>query len=241
MVAFSLGAYLGLGGAHAQGHLQPKTTPEIAPAEWFLDVIVNLVGIAFLLWFFVNQFQHALAQSRTYATELEAYKASLEEQVATRTAELEESYKEQEHLHRQVLDAQQQIIHELSTPVIPIMDAPDGAGGIIVMPLVGSIDSVRAKDIMRALLAGIRTHRARVVILDITGVPSVDSGVANHLNKTIQAAQLKGTRTIITGISDAVAEAVVDLGVDWSGVETLGDLQTGLVAALAKIGRRITE
>jgi rsbT co-antagonist protein RsbR len=148
---------------------------------------------------------------------------------------------ERKRLQQEIIASQRQVLQELSTPIIPVMDAPGGAGGIIVMPLVGSIDSMRAKDIMRALLAGIRQYRARVVILDITGVPIVDSGVAAHLNKTIQAAHLKGARTIITGISDAVAEAVVDLGIDWSGVETLSDLQTGLVAALAKIGRRITE
>jgi rsbT co-antagonist protein RsbR len=70
------------------------------------------------------------------------------------------------------------------------------------------------------------------VILDITGVPVVDSGVAAYLNKTVQAARLKGARTIVTGISDVVAETIVDLGIDWSGIETLRDLQTGLRAAL---------
>jgi rsbT co-antagonist protein RsbR len=87
-----------------------------------------------------------------------------------------------------------------------------------------------------------RAQRASRLIedwLDITGVPIVDSGVANHLNKTIQAARLKGAQTIVTGISDAVAEAIVDLGIDWSGVETLADLQTGLKVALASMGLRI--
>jgi rsbT co-antagonist protein RsbR len=78
------------------------------------------------------------------------------------------------------------------------------------------------------------------VILDITGVPVVDSGVADHLNKTIQAARLKGARTIVTGVSDAVAETIVDLGIDWSGVETLADLQTGLTAALARLGFKLS-
>ena len=78
-----------------------------------------------------------------------------------------------------------------------------------------------------------------MVILDVTGVPIVDSGVANHLNKTIQAMRLKGARTIITGISDAVAETIVDLGIDWSGTETLSNLQTGLRAALASMGLRV--
>ena len=100
---------------------------------------------------------------------------------------------------------------------------------------------MRARDITRSLLAGIRKHRAKVVILDITGVPIVDSGVVDHLNKTMQAARLKGARVIITGISDAVAETIVDLGIDWSGIETLGDLQTGLVAALSSLGVRLIE
>ena len=133
-----------------------------------------------------------------------------------------------------MIEAQKHALRELSAPVIPIMER------IIVMPLVGSIDSMRARDITRALLAGIRQQRAKVVILDITGVPLVDTGVANHLNKTIQAARLKGAHTIITGISDAVAETIVDLGIDWSGIETLPNLQVGLRAALGKMGLRIT-
>ena len=136
---------------------------------------------------------------------------------------------ERERLQQEVIEAQQRTLKELSTPVIPVME------GVLVMPLIGSIDTMRARDITRALLAGITRHRARVVILDITGVPLIDSGVAGHLNKTIQAAQLKGARLIITGMSDAVAETVVDLGIDWSGIETLSDLQTGLRAVLADL------
>ncbi len=93
---------------------------------------------------------------------------------------------------------------------------------------------------MRALLEGISEHRAQVVILDITGVPLVDSGVAGHLNKTIQAARLKGARVIVTGISDAVAETIVDLGIDWSKIETLRDLQTGLGVALDSLGIKLS-
>ena len=100
---------------------------------------------------------------------------------------------------------------------------------------------MRARDITRSLLAGISQQRAKVVILDITGVPLVDSGVANHLNKTIQAARLKGACTIVTGISDAVAETIVDLGIDWSEITTLSDLQTGLITALGSIGVRLNK
>jgi anti-anti-sigma regulatory factor len=140
---------------------------------------------------------------------------------------------EQERQQGQVIQAQQQTIQELSTPIIPVMD------NIIVMPIVGVIDTARARDITRRLLAGIGKHNAGVVIIDVTGVAIVDTGVANYLHKTTQAAQLKGARVIITGISEAVAETIVDLGIDWSGVETLSDLQMGLVVALRNLGKRI--
>lgn len=142
---------------------------------------------------------------------------------------------ERQRLQQELIEAQQRAIRELSTPIIPVMER------IIVMPLIGSIDTMRARDITRTLLAGIRENRAKVVILDITGVPLVDSGVANHLNKTIQAARLKGARTIVTGVSDAVAETIVDLGIDWGEIETLADLQTGLVVALASLGIKLSK
>jgi DNA-binding LacI/PurR family transcriptional regulator/anti-anti-sigma regulatory factor len=168
-------------------------------------------------------------------TEVEKAYAEVEQQVRERTAELEQEVEERERaqaeslrLQQEVIEAQQRALRELSTPIIPAVE------GVIIMPLIGSIDTLRARDITRSLLIGIREHRAKVVILDITGVPIVDSGVAAYLNKTIQAARLRGARTIITGVSDAVAETVVDLGIDWSDVETLQDLQTGLRAALAR-------
>jgi DNA-binding LacI/PurR family transcriptional regulator/anti-anti-sigma regulatory factor len=166
------------------------------------------------------------ARAESEATLEQAY-AEVERQVQERTAELEREQAESLRLQQEVIEAQQRAIQELSTPIIPILE------GVIVMPLIGSIDTLRARDVTRSLLAGIREHRARVVILDITGVPIVDSGVAAYLNKTIQAARLKGARTIVTGISDAVTETVVDLGIDWSGIETLSDLRTGLRAAMA--------
>jgi rsbT co-antagonist protein RsbR len=156
----------------------------------------------------------------------------VEQQVQERTAELQREIAERERLQQEVIEAQKRAIAELSTPVIPVL------AGVIVMPLIGSIDSLRARDITRALLAGIGQHHAKVIILDVTGVPLIDSGVANHLNKTIQAARLKGARTIITGISEAVAETIVDLGLDWSHIETLPDLQSGLRAVLTDQRKR---
>jgi rsbT co-antagonist protein RsbR len=153
--------------------------------------------------------------------------------IMTDISERKQAELERDQLQQEVIEAQQRSIQELSTPVIPIMDR------IIVMPMVGNIDSMRARDITRSLLAGIGQHRAKVVILDVTGVSLMDTGIVNHLNKTIQAARLKGARTIVTGISDAVAESIVDLGIDWSEITTLSDLQTGLVIALEGLGLRI--
>lgn len=137
---------------------------------------------------------------------------------------------ERERLQQEVINAQKEALRELSTPVIPIMR------GILVMPLIGAIDSTRASDITRSLLEGIATHKAQVVILDITGVQVIDTSVANHLNKAIIAARLKGTHTIVTGMSDAVAETVVDLGIDWRDIETLRNLQSGLSTAIRRLG-----
>jgi rsbT co-antagonist protein RsbR len=108
------------------------------------------------------------------------------------------------------------------------------------LPLIGNIDAQRARDITRTLLAGISEHRAKVVILDVTGMPMIDTESAVYLNKTIQAARLKGARTIITGITDAVAETLVDLGIDWRKVMTLRDLQTGLLMALRDLGWQLS-
>jgi anti-anti-sigma regulatory factor/K+-sensing histidine kinase KdpD len=168
----------------------------------------------------------AIASQAAIALQNAQMVENLEQMVADRTRELRESLEEHERLQQEIIEAQKRAIQELSTPVIPVMER------VIVMPLIGSIDTLRAKDVMRTLLAGISAHRAKVVILDVTGVPIVDSGVANHLHKTIQAARLKGARTIVTGISDAVAETIVDLGIDWSGIETLSDLRTGLRTVL---------
>jgi DNA-binding LacI/PurR family transcriptional regulator/anti-anti-sigma regulatory factor len=171
---------------------------------------------------------------------LEQAYTEVERQVQERTAELEREAERRERaqaenlrLQQEIIEAQKHALQELSTPIIPVLE------GIIVVPLIGSIDTMRARDLTRALLAGVRQHRAKVVIVDVTGVPMVDSGVADYLNKTIQAARLKGARTIVTGISDAVAETIVDLGIDWGGIETLSDLQTGLVVAFGSLGVKL--
>ncbi|MFN8376932.1 MAG: PAS domain S-box protein [Anaerolineae bacterium] len=163
-----------------------------------------------------------------YATTLGYLISTKRSEAAQRESEIR--YRE---VQEQLIDAQKQALLELSTPIIPIIDQ------IIVMPLIGSIDTMRAQEITRALLRGISQHRASIVIIDITGVPVVDTGVADYLNRTIQAARLKGAHTIVTGVSDAVAETIVDLGIDWSKIDTLRDLQNGLISAFGRLGLKL--
>ncbi len=147
--------------------------------------------------------------------------------------DIKRSELERDALQQQVIEAQRQALAELSTPIIPVVE------GVIIMPLVGAVDTQRSRDVMRMLLEGISRYRAQIAIVDITGVPVVDTGVAQHLDKTIQAARLKGAQTLVTGVSESVAETIVDLGINWQGIETLRDLQTGLRVALGRLGKRI--
>jgi GAF domain-containing protein/anti-anti-sigma regulatory factor len=127
------------------------------------------------------------------------------------------------------------IVRELSTPLVPI------AEGILVLPLVGTVDSQRAQQIMDVLLGGIAERRAKVVILDITGVPVVDTSVANYLLQATQAVRLLGAECILVGITPEVAQTVVGLGVDLQGLVTRSDLQGGVEYGLKLLGQRIVK
>jgi rsbT co-antagonist protein RsbR len=99
------------------------------------------------------------------------------------------------------------------------------------VPVVGNLDSYRARSLTIALLTGIKEQQARVLVLDITGVSTVDSSVANHLMQTVTAARLMGAHSIVTGISPSVAEALVKIGVNIAWLNTFGDLQRGIEEA----------
>ncbi|HVC77249.1 MAG TPA: STAS domain-containing protein [Candidatus Micrarchaeaceae archaeon] len=122
----------------------------------------------------------------------------------------------------EIIKHQLSAIRELSTPVLRVRS------GLLVLPLIGIIDTDRARRLTASLLATIRSDRARVVILDLTGVPAVDSAVANHLIMAAKAARLLGATAIITGLSTANAETLARLGVDLGEVQTLADLETGI-------------
>ncbi|HTO63112.1 MAG TPA: protoglobin domain-containing protein [Bradyrhizobium sp.] len=131
------------------------------------------------------------------------------------------------------ISQQQDAIRELSTPVLQLRD------GLLILPIIGMIDSQRAKQLTDDLLRAIRANRARMVVMDITGVAAVDSKVANHLIQTVAAARLMGSTVIITGLSADVAQALVALGVDLGKITTTADLQGGLEEAERLLGYRV--
>jgi rsbT co-antagonist protein RsbR len=133
---------------------------------------------------------------------------------------------EREALQQQVIAAQQAALRELSTPLIPIAD------GVIVMPLIGTIDSQRAEQVMESLLEGVSHHRAHTVILDITGVQVVDTQVANAFIQAAHAVQLLGAQVMLTGIQPQIAQTIVQLGVDLLDIVTESSLQAAVVRVL---------
>jgi rsbT co-antagonist protein RsbR len=128
----------------------------------------------------------------------------------------------------ETIRAQMAILDELSTPLIPVNDR------VVIMPLIGAVDSRRAQKMTETLLMGISTTHAQVAILDITGVPVVDTQVANALVQAAQAVQLLGARVILTGIRPEVAQTLVGMGVDLQGMITRSTLQSGIAYALER-------
>ena len=133
-----------------------------------------------------------------------------------------------------VIRQQQEAIRELSTPVLQVRER------LLILPIIGVLDNQRATQLTEQLLHGIRTHRAKVVVIDITGVADVDEPVANHLVKTVDASRLMGAIVIITGLSSEIAQTLVTVGVDLSKMYTIGDLQGGIEEAEKLLGFKVT-
>jgi rsbT co-antagonist protein RsbR len=137
--------------------------------------------------------------------------------------------KERERIIRQ----QEEAIRELSTPVLPVRER------LLILPIIGVIDPQRARQLTEQLLRGIRTNRAKVVVIDITGVAAMDATVANHLVQTVEASRLLGATTIVTGLSPEIAQTLVTIGVDLAKMTTVGDLQGGIEEAERLLGYKV--
>ncbi|HZP61392.1 MAG TPA: STAS domain-containing protein [Opitutaceae bacterium] len=132
-----------------------------------------------------------------------------------------------------VIRQQQEAIRELSTPVLQVRER------LLILPIIGVIDAHRARQLTEQLLRGIRGNRAKVVVVDITGVPTIDQTVANHLVKTVEASRLMGASVIITGLSAEIAQTLVTIGVDLSKMNAVGDLQGGIEEAERLLGYKV--
>jgi len=137
---------------------------------------------------------------------------------------------ERERVIRQQADA----IRELSTPVLQVRER------LLILPIIGVLDDQRADQLTEQLLGGIRRHRAKVVVIDITGVPEITAEVANHLVQAVDASRLMGAGVIITGLSPEIAQTLVTIGVDLTKMNTVGDLQGGIEEAERLLGFRVT-
>ena len=160
---------------------------------------------------------------------------STNRRLAVELSERERAERDRAALQEQMIEAQRARLAELSTPLIPITRR------IMVMPLIGTMDSQRAAEVLEAALDGAQRQGARVVILDITGMRHIDTSVAGTLARTARALGLLGTEAVLTGVRPDVARAMVDLGIDLESMVTRSTLESGIAYALERTGERTGE
>ena len=191
-----------------------------------VPVIITL--LFFMLLQFLDNLQQVLQKSEETNRELFLLRESLESQVAHRTREMQQALdtvEQQAHAQRQLygeITQQREVIRELSVPIIPI------GHQIIAMPLVGALDTDRLQRFQDQSLAALERMRAKYLLIDITGVPIVDSQVAQGLIQSVQSARLLGCTVLLVGVRPEVAQTIVGLGLDLSHIRTFIDLQSAL-------------
>ena len=196
------------------------------------ETYANL-NVPFRDWFdLVSGFQHSLVPRLVARHGAEPERLTRALIAMNRYIDVAMSVIAEAYLHTKEarIQQQQQAIQELSTPVLQVRER------LLLLPIIGVLDTYRARLLTENLLRAIRSHRARVVVMDITGVAAVDSKVANHLLQTVEAARLMGARVVVTGLSPEVATTLVTLGVDLSRLDTVADLQGGLEDAERRMG-----
>ena len=139
-----------------------------------------------------------------------------------------------QHTREQIIQRQQQDMLELSTPVVKLWD------GVLAVPMIGALDSNRTQLVMESLLQRIVETGSQIAIMDITGVPTVDTLVAQHLMKTVTAIRLMGADCIISGVRPQIAQTIVHLGIDLQGITTKASLADALALAMKRTGHVVT-
>lgn len=181
---------------------------------------------------FLEIFSNFLAKHEKNKTTRVETQESLAKMLHLDTAIVVDTYN---HLIEEALTAQAKSLLEMSTPVTQIWS------GILLLPIVGIIDSKRARDIMNATLDKIGETQARIFILDISGVGVVDTAVANHLIKITRATRLMGCECTISGVSPSIAQTIVDLGIDVGRIKTTSTMKDALAHAFNRVGMEIVE
>lgn len=190
-------------------------------------------GISFPAWYEVVRLyrdallHHSLDETKREPQRLMSVVRGLDRFIDIAMSTIGEAYLQTKE---RVIRNQQEAIREMSTPVLQFRDR------MLILPIVGMVDTHRARQLTEQLLQRIRAQRARVVILDVTGVAIVDSKVANHLVQTVEAAKLMGAHAVVTGVSPEIAQTLVAIGADLGRVETVGDLQGGIEHAERLLG-----
>lgn len=196
------------------------------------------LGVPFAAWLeLTTAFKRMVVEemSKRFASEPERMRnavLAMDRYIDVSIAAIGEAYLQTKE---ELIGKQQRAILELSTPVLPLRER------LLILPIVGVLDTRRARQLTEQLLHAIRDHRAKVVVVDITGVPAVDSKVANHLLQTVKAARLMGAHVVVTGLSPEVSQALVALGVELSTLHTVGDLQGGIELAEEQLGYRLVK
>ncbi|MEM8530785.1 MAG: GAF domain-containing protein [Chloroflexota bacterium] len=204
----------------------PTTERAILEPQDILSIVIVPIFVGSEWWGFIG-FDECTQERMWHDSELEALKMAAN--LLGAALQQQDGETERIALQQQVIDAQQAAIRELSTPLIPLTDQ------VILMPLIGAIDQVRAQFILETLLTGVAEHQAELVILDITGVELVDTYIANTIVQAAQAVKLLGAQVMMTGIQPQIAQTLVQLGVDLNNIVTRGTLQDGIAFALANI------
>ncbi len=201
----------------------PDAERTILEAQHIQSLVIVPIFVATTWWGFMgfDDCQHAREWSTIDIDTIKIAATIIGSSIYRKNAEQERS-----SLQQHIINAQHVAIRELSSPLLPL------ANNVIVLPLIGSIDSDRAQQIMETLLEGVMTHQADVVIIDITGVKTINDHVAQSLMRTTQAVKLLGAHVVLTGIQPPMAQALTYLDADLSGITTRNTLQAGITYAL---------